>query len=87
MRVLAQRATGLFRETLQHAAASKNSHSARYKATRARRMHHAGDIRRIPTAQLRALDGCTHAWRSDHARAEPLARFARRSLDRLHAKL
>jgi len=43
---------------------------------------------RFQLAQLAALRWL-HAspWRSAAARAEPLARFARRSLDRLHAKL
>ena len=43
---------------------------------------------RFQLAQL-ALLRWLHAdpWRSDAARAEPLTRFARRSLDRLHARL
>ena len=91
MRVLgAARDWDVFRETLQHAAASKElAARARYKATRARRSARTlVTSAAFQTAQLRALRWLHGMpWRSDHARAEPLAHFARRSLDRLHAKL
>ena len=91
MRVLgAARDWDVFRETLAHAEASKDlAARARYKATSARRAARTlVQSAAFQSAQLRALRWLHGVpWRSDYARAEPLTRFAHRSLDRLHAKL
>ena len=91
MRVLgAARDWDVFRETLQHAQASKElAARARYKSTRARRAARrlvaSSAFQSVQLRAMRWLHGVP--WRSDHARAEPLMGFARRSLDRLDAKL
>jgi len=80
----------VFRETLAHAEASAGLVArARYKRTVARRAGQAlVTSPRFQSAQLRTLRWLHgDPWRTDAARAEPLTHFARRSLDRLHAKL
>jgi triphosphatase len=91
MRVLgAARDGDVFRETLVHAEASGQlAARARHKRTAARRVVRAlvnsAAFQNVQLRALRWLHG--DPWRSDSARAEPLMRFARRSLERTHARL
>jgi len=91
MRVFgATRDWDVFCETLVHAEASKALLArARQKRTVARRAARAlVSSAAFQNAQLRALRWLhSDPWRSDAARAEPLPRFARRSLERMRAKL
>ena len=91
MRLLGQaRDWDVFRETLAHADASAGLVArARYKRGVARRAARGLVISAgFQSVQLRTLHWLHGApWRSDAARAESLAAFARRSLDRLHGKL
>ena len=91
MRVFgAARDWDVFRETLAHAEAAKAlvARAGQKRAVARRAARTLVSSAAFQNAQLRALRWLhSDPWRSDAARAEPLRRFARRSLERMHAKL
>jgi triphosphatase len=80
----------VFEETLALTQADRGlmSRARRRRAVARRAAREAVESPEFRVAQLRALRWLHGAlWRSDEARAESLAHFARRSLERAHAKL
>jgi CHAD domain-containing protein len=80
----------VFDETLTHARAPKElvTRARRRRAAARRSASEAVGSPQFRVAQLHALRWLHEApWRSDAARAEPLLRFARGSLERAHARL